>query len=752
MGCETCQVWDGEKLKLLRLEEGWNTAVLLLGALLVAAWTLVATEWAEGLQVLPVAAAGGLVAGLFLGWSVFQGRICHLFSTVYGMTWVGFLLGRGLPGDLTWGERITDLAARFFYWAHQAVTGGKGRDTLIFVMLLSALFWILGYSAAWHTFRRMRAWRAILPPGIVVLVSVYYYVGPAPMMRYLALYLFFALLYVARSHAFEQEEKWRRERMVYDPALRVGFLRAGLVLILAVLVLAWALPAAVAVPRLAATWRRVSDPWHTVQEEWQRLFSGLRGYAVARVESFGPSLTLGGPRNVRDVVVMDISAPREGRYYWRAAGYAYYRGDRWEAVEKERILLIPGRQVPGMARDDLRHPVDQTVTSYTPGHRVLVGASQPVAVDREAEATIDRSEDAPLEFIRIYGVLPLEADDQYVVTSQVSHADAMSLRQAGTDYPDWVNQRYLQLPAALPDRVRLLAEEITVGADNPYDKAVALEQYLRHTITYDLNAPEPPEGRDYVDFLLFDSRRDYCNGYATAMAVLARSVGIPTRIAAGYGQGEYIAERTVFRVREKNAHSWPEVYFPGYGWIEFEPTISEPPLIRPARPDDEAASEDHVPRGAGREDMGSPYDDGRLGPGLGDELDWDIEPLAQRRGPLVWVLATGLTLVALVVGGWWAAENWGLRGLPAVERAYARLLRFGRWLGRPLRVSDTPLEWVDDLSAAVPEAQEPIGRIVDLYVHACFARGTAADPEAKAAWRQARPVLWRRWLGRIVPF
>jgi len=652
-------------LKLLRLEEGWNTAVLLLGALLVAAWTLVATEWAEGLQVLPVAAAGGLAAGLFLGWSVFQDRICHLFSAIYGLTWVGFLLGRGLPGDLTWGERITDLAARFFYWAHQAVTGGKGRDTLIFVMLLSALFWILGYSAAWHTFRRMRAWRAILPPGIVVLVSVYYYVGPAPMMRYLALYLFFALLYVARSHAFEQEEKWRRERMVFDPALRVDFLRASLVLILVVLVLAWTLPAAAAVPRLTATWRRVSDPWRAVQEEWKRLFSGLQGYAVARVEPFGPSLTLGGPRNVRDVVVMDVSAPREGRYYWRAAGYAYYRGDRWEAVEKERILLIPGRQVPGMARDALRHPVDQTVTSYAPGHRVLVGASQPVAVDREAEATIDRSEDAPLEFIRIYGILPLEADDQYVVTSQVSHADATSLRQAGTDYPDWVSQRYLQLPAALPDRVRLLAEEITVSADNP---------------------------------------------------------------------------------------SWPEVYFPGYGWIEFEPTASEPPLIRPARPDDEAASEDHVPRGAGREDMGSPYDDGRLGPGLDDELDWDIEPLAKRRGPLVWVSAVGLTLVALVVGGWWAAENWGLRGLPAVERAYARLLRFGRWLGRPLRVSDTPLEWVDDLSAAVPEAQEPIGRIVELYVHTRFARGTAADPEARAAWRQARPVLWRRWLRRFVPF
>jgi hypothetical protein len=117
----------------------------------------------------------------------------------------------------------------------------------------------------------------------------------------------------------------------------------------------------------------------------------------------------------------------------------------------------------------------------------------------------------------------------------------------------------------------------------------------------------------------------------------------------------------------------------------------------------------------------------------------------------VWSLAVGFTLIAVVVGGWWAAENWGLHRLPAVEQAYARLLRFGRWLGRPLRVSDTPFEWVRQVSTVVPDAQEPMGRIVDLYVHARFARGTPADPQAKTAWKQARPALWRNWLRRLVP-
>lgn len=742
-------------MKVLKLEEGWSTALFLLGAILAAGWVLVAAGWTEGLDVVPRAGFGGLAAGLFLGWSVFRNRTCHLFSGVYGLTWVGFLLGGELPGELTWGERIIELTSRLFYWASQVISGGKGYDALIFVMLLSGLFWILGYSAAWNTFRHMRVWRAVLPPGIVALVNVYYYYGPLPLVRYLGVYLFFALLYVARCHFFEREKSWQREQVSYDPVVRFDFLRAGLLLTLVTLALAWVLPSAASVSQLTELWQRLSDPWHTVQEEWQRLFSTLRGSPVAGiVEPFGSSLALGGPRQVEDILLMDIAAPRAGRYYWRGAIYSYYDGNRWEAMEKEHILLIPGRRPAGMAEDAFRHPVVQTVTNYVPGRHLLVGASRPVSVDRGAKAYINLTEeDAPLDFTRMLSLEPLQADERYVVTSMVSDVDGRSLRQASTDYPDWVVRRYMQVPASLPDRVRKLAEEITAGAETPYDKAVALEQYLRRNITYDLNPPERPERQDYVDFLLFDSQRDYCNGYATAMVVMARSVGIPARLAVGYAEGEYDAEGGVFRVEETNAHSWPEVYFPGYGWIEFEPTVSERPLIRPEG-GEEGGTDDDVPHGGpwdgSSEDTG--IDMGRNVP----ELDESLEELgalsrAARSRRLVLLVGGGLALVALIAGGWWAAENWGFRALPPVEQAYARLLRFGHWLGRPLRASDTPLEWGRAVSAIVPEAREPIGQIVNLYVQARFARGTPAHPEADAAWRQARPLLWLSWLKHLVP-
>jgi transglutaminase-like putative cysteine protease len=662
-------------------------------------------------------------------------------------------MGRRLPEGLSTGDQIRELVAHLLYWIRQALTGGTGRDVLIFVILLSGLSWILGYNAAWNTYRRLRVWRAIIPTGVVTLIIAYYYAGPAPLMNYVTLYLFFALLYLARSHIVQREEAWQRERVAYDNELRFSALRAGVAVTLIVLAVAWVLPSAPSVSRLRATWRRLSNPWRTVEEEWQRLFTTVRGNPVSGLAGpFGPSMALGGSQKLQDVLLMDVAAPRQGRYYWRGAVYAYYSGNRWDALETESIMLIPERQPPGIERTALRRVVTQTITSYTPGRRTLAGASQLVSIDREAEATIDLTGNAPLDFIRVSSVVPLDAGEQYTVLSHVSDADATSLRQASTDYPEWAQQRYTQLPLSLPARVRLLAEEITAGADTPYDRALAIEQYLRRSITYTLTPPSLPEGRDYVDFLLFDSQRDYCNGYASSMVVLARSVGIPARLAVGYAEGEHDAERGVFRVRETNAHSWPELYFPRYGWIEFEPTASEAPYVRPDRLD-ELSPEEQWPLGAG---VGVPLPLQERGVlrlrEFDEEFDWEITPLAARRRLAVWPWAVGLALIALVAAVWWAVENLGFWGLPPVERAYARALRLGNWLGRPMGTSDTPWEWAYAVSAIAPRAREPVEHIVDLYVRSRFARGDTAAPEAGAAWRHARPALWQCWLGRVLSF
>ncbi|ADU28684.1 DUF4129 domain-containing transglutaminase family protein [Evansella cellulosilytica] len=141
-----------------------------------------------------------------------------------------------------------------------------------------------------------------------------------------------------------------------------------------------------------------------------------------------------------------------------------------------------------------------------------------------------------------------------------------------------VDERYLQLPDTLPERVYDLAEEIVADHDNLFDKVVAVEQYFsENDFEYETtNVPIPEEGQDYVDQFLFETQYGYCDNFSTAMAVLLRTLDIPTRWVKGFTQGEvvdYIGESTQrYEVLNSNAHSWVEVYFPGVGWVPFEPT------------------------------------------------------------------------------------------------------------------------------------------------------------------------------------
>lgn len=143
-------------------------------------------------------------------------------------------------------------------------------------------------------------------------------------------------------------------------------------------------------------------------------------------------------------------------------------------------------------------------------------------------------------------------------------------------------EKYTMLPLQLPPRVKELAEEITKGKTNWYDKAKAVEEYFGNNgYIYDQkNVAVPGERDDYVDQFLFDTKRGYCDNFSTSMAVMLRTLGIPTRWVKGYTGGEFQAyndegsSKLFYEVTNNNAHSWVEVFFPNLGWVPFEPTVS----------------------------------------------------------------------------------------------------------------------------------------------------------------------------------
>lgn len=184
----------------------------------------------------------------------------------------------------------------------------------------------------------------------------------------------------------------------------------------------------------------------------------------------------------------------------------------------------------------------------------------------------------------------------YKMTFDKPTFDITAMREITEQDPSHIRERYTQLPSDLPERVHELAEEITNAYDNRYDKAKAMEQYFGQAgFVYQIaNVAVPDEDQDYVDQFLFDTEAGYCDNYSTSMAVMLRTLDIPSRWVKGFTGGEKISDtpslpsENVYEITNANAHSWVEVYFPEVGWVPFEPTQGfnnlsefEQPITRP---------------------------------------------------------------------------------------------------------------------------------------------------------------------------
>ncbi|MBP1964602.1 transglutaminase-like domain-containing protein [Paenibacillus aceris] len=169
----------------------------------------------------------------------------------------------------------------------------------------------------------------------------------------------------------------------------------------------------------------------------------------------------------------------------------------------------------------------------------------------------------------------------YKITVQPVKEDSSLLNADTSSYPAEITGDYLQLPEAFPRSVRSIAEQVTANRSTPYAKAVAIEQYLSHTYTYSLEKPTAPSrSEDFVSHFLFVDKTGYCDHFSTAMVVMLRSVGVPARWVKGFAPGTLQSSSTEdgadslqeVLVRNQDAHSWVEVYFPSMGWVPFEPT------------------------------------------------------------------------------------------------------------------------------------------------------------------------------------
>ena len=349
----------------------------------------------------------------------------------------------------------------------------------------------------------------------------------------------------------------------------------------------------------------------------------------------------------------------------------------------------------------------------------------------------------------------MQGGTKYTVISSVSSADVAALRSIPmpADAPSYnaaaspdaqapieyyipaIVKDFTQIPAYLKadKRISALAKLIVdqAKAKTMYDKVVAIETYLRTHYTYNTNI-RPPFGIDPVLWFLFDNpqRNGYCNYFSTAMTLLVRSLGIPAREVVGYAPGNYSDGQYI--IRGVDAHSWDQVYFAGYGWINFEPSASFKPFARPL-------INQYTPGGSSGSGNGQiattlpPINSNRLhsidNPDNGGSALIVQQSALQFRTQLYIALAA--LLILLLLGGsafvfWWRRL---FRQYSLASQLYGRVCMLADWSGIRRQPSQTPYEYLHSLSASVlPLVKDTtaLERLGDIYV-----RERWADPNSE---------------------
>lgn len=292
---------------------------------------------------------------------------------------------------------------------------------------------------------------------------------------------------------------------------------------------------------------------------------------------------LGGKPNLSDTPVMQVSTPRTA--YLRGTIYNWYNGHGWQNTTGGRRYLWQSRRMEDIRSqlfDEAKPPAsiqnslsDPSVVSV----RMLSGSASTLFVPQRIRELNPGGETVPYFSYssEVFITRNLQAGDTWEVsaplyTSVDPGIGSLTDICAMLEDPDWekIRSTYTELPSHLEQPVRDIAAEVTAHARTPYEKAMALQNYLTRNFRYTLNVGEHPENIDFVTSFLLDTKKGYCTYFASAMTVLCRMAGLPARYVEGYlaepnAQGEAL-------VTGMDAHAWTEVYFSGFGWLTFDAT------------------------------------------------------------------------------------------------------------------------------------------------------------------------------------
>lgn len=567
--------------------------LLLLGSVGSAVWIVLSVSWVPEDDVVPWSAILGLCLSVLLAKRPLKPLYAWVLLTLYGLLIVFITLARLWPPievlvnsqssiRLYWLQNGALFVDRFGGWLRAMFSGGRSQETIVFAFGLGLLSWFLSAYAGWSTFRQQKPLLGLTLMGLAITINMYF--GSVPPV-WSALFVGFVAVLTAVLQYISLEQQWEAEAIDYSESVRTDLALYATLISVLLIGLAFLLPG-IPFTRIASSF--ANQP--AIQQAEERLndvFGGVNQPGSGRLASGGQGrggtlpreFLIGNPPELYETVMMQAEVftvtgngetePAANELlrgaHWRTMSYDIYTGSGW-AISDERTepvaafeaLPLPQLSAQQTLYQQVNWQHDKRLTRYTIG--------LPQKFDEDVTSFWHGLND----LVRVQG-----QNQQYAATSLLSTATAMDLRKtAVNEIPPTILNRYTTLPDSVPQRIHDLAEEIGADLANPYDQALAIENFLRQ-YPYSLEVTLPSGNQDPVDYFLFDLQVGYCDYYASSMVVLARSLGLPARLGTGY-LSQLPDDNGMQTIYQINGHSWAEIYFAGYGWIEFEPTAVFP--------------------------------------------------------------------------------------------------------------------------------------------------------------------------------
>ncbi len=745
--------------------EGWLTFGLVLVVAVCLAWSLNSARWVLGRPVLtsflPYAAAGGVIWGFIsakVGWSTW---LAHLLGAVFAALLLpiavgGILLG----GDFTPGPAFTatasstieaylDLAFRGLAFTEQ-----YGH----FMLILGILCWATGQFASYAVFHHHRPLNAVGIAGLALVLNMS--ITRDEQLGILIWFTVAALFLLTRLHALDERATWLRHRLGDAGSLSSIYLRAGSLFIGVAVFGALVLTSTASSAPLNGLGRGFDQQLVQLTQGLEAVFrGGGPGTRISPVD-FLPSTPITGSWVTDNTPVLAITVPDAGQYHWRAEAYDKFDGRNWSITKPQSASIAAGDSLLAGTLDDPGTDAGRRTLTFSV-HELDFNPANVFSPDAPLKVSTDTRVahlgSSPNAFI---GAITKSGATDYTVSAEVpidyatdpAHGlTGNQLSVAGTGYPAAVLDYYLQLDQTVktgPNTVLLLAaiKAAHPEAKDPYSFSRAVESYLKSGggFQYQANVQGVDCGNAGVVECFARFKVGYCEYYASTMVVLLRMAGIPARMAEGFLPSTPDASG-VETILQSSRHAWVEVYFPGYGWITFDPTggavgqvVTLPPgptvTPRPSASVAPAGSNNGVdirrsirPLGAGDTDPGSTPTQSSSSGGF---------------------VVIGLLLLAIMAGLVLLAWQRGPRTAQEPDRVYGGVVGLARRLGFGPRPNQTVYEYAGGLGDILPAARSDLQTVAVAKVEVAYGRRILA-PDRMDSLRRAQRHLRIALLGLL---